>query len=107
MSDQKHIGRPKNSLNKTTSSGREAIWKTFRALGDVEAMTKWAKKNPTEFYTRIFTRMLPLDVRAKVVVSESPDLPKTESDREFAKKLAFLLNAGLHDDEPLTLENTH
>lgn len=37
---------------------REIVLITFEMIGGVDAMAHWARANPTEFYTRIFTKTI-------------------------------------------------
>lgn len=55
-------GRKKGASNKVTTSAKEAIELAFQGLGGVKALTTWAKKNPNEFYTRVWPRILPLQL---------------------------------------------
>ena len=54
-------GRPKGIPNKVTLSVREAIVAAFEKMGGVDALVKWAKKNPTDFY-KLWTRLLPVQI---------------------------------------------
>lgn len=45
-----------------TANAREAIQQAFDDAGGVLELTKWAKDNRTEFYTRVFPRILPKEV---------------------------------------------
>ena len=51
----------KGAVHKTTASVRQAFLDTFEKLGGVNALTAWAKENPTEFY-RLWATMLPREV---------------------------------------------
>ena len=55
-------GRAKGTPNRTTRSAREAIEYAFNESGGAEALATWARANRTEFYTRLFVRLLPLPV---------------------------------------------
>ncbi len=57
-------GRQPGSVNKLTASAKENIAAVFVRLGGYEAMTNWAKDNPTEFY-KIYARLLPMEVTGK------------------------------------------
>ena len=49
--------------NKITAECREAIQLAFEGIGGVEALTVWAKENRTNFYTKVWVRLLPLTVK--------------------------------------------
>ena len=72
-------GRQKGTPNKVTASAREAIELAFQGLGGVEALTTWAKGNPNEFYTRVWPRILPLQLSGD---PESPLIPPPSSSQE-------------------------
>jgi hypothetical protein len=64
-------GRQKGSQNKVTKAAKEAIVEAFENMGSVKALTTWAKANPKEFYTLIWTKIIPLQVGG------DPDNPLT------------------------------
>jgi len=41
---------------------REAVLLAFEMIGGVERMASWAEANPTEFYTRLFTKVITREV---------------------------------------------
>ena len=43
----------------------------FKRMGGVNAMTEWAEKNPGEFYTKIYSKIIPRDI----VLEGNPDNP--------------------------------
>ena len=55
-------GRQPGTPNKLTTAAREAIQLTFDNLGGVPALTEWAKENQDIFYSRVWPRILPLQV---------------------------------------------
>lgn len=55
-------GRNKSTPNKMTASARAAIELAFEGMGGVQALTTWAEGNPTEFYTRVWPKILPLQI---------------------------------------------
>lgn len=89
-------GRVAGVPNKLTAKVKDNIINVFTQLGGVAAMTKWAQKNPSLFY-QMYARLAPTEVKGTGFMA--PPLPKekAESDREFAKKVAFVLAAGAHD----------
>lgn len=58
-------GRQKGTPNKTTMAVKDVLTETFDRLGGVEAMTRWARDNETDFY-RLYARLLPREVKADV-----------------------------------------
>lgn len=54
-------GRPKGVPNKTTTAQRHAIHEAFEALGGVQALTEYAKKDPKGFFA-IWGRTIPSKV---------------------------------------------
>ena len=58
------VGRKAGVPNKITAACREAIQLAFEGIGGVEALIAWAKKNRTQFYTKIWIKLLPLAVKA-------------------------------------------
>ena len=59
---KKNQGRPLGSKNKIPAGTKQAAMDVFEQLGGVEAMVAWAKENQTEFYTRVFSKILPREV---------------------------------------------
>ena len=57
------VGRKPGVPNKITAECREAIQLAFEGIGGVEALTVWAKENRTNFYTKVWVRLLPLAVK--------------------------------------------
>jgi hypothetical protein len=53
------MGRPKGCLNKTTAWLKDELLKPF----DPVAFAKWAKDNPTAYYTSIVSRFIPKDIK--------------------------------------------
>ena len=85
-------GRPKGSQNKLGRLARENIVTVFEQMGGTEAMAEWARENRTEFYSRIYARMLPSEAH---VTTESDARPLVEmSDAEL---IAILRNGGNPD----------
>lgn len=55
-------GPKKGSKHKTTIAVKECIQAAFEKLGGVKALKAWAEKNPGEFYTKIWSKLLPHEV---------------------------------------------
>lgn len=52
-------GRVNGSQNKISSYVRLVLAGTFDAVGGIEAFQKWAKDNPTDYYCRLWIKLLP------------------------------------------------
>lgn len=55
-------GRKKGTPNKTTAIIKEAVSKCFTAIGGHAAFAKWAREHPTEYYTKVMPRLIPVEV---------------------------------------------
>ena len=55
-------GRPKGVPNKLSRVAKDSVWAVFDGLGGDEAMLKWAKDNPSQFYASVWPRILPKPV---------------------------------------------
>ena len=58
-------GRPKGSLNRTTTSAKEAIAIAAEKLGGAERLVAWAQEDPVNeraFWSTIYPKLLPLQV---------------------------------------------
>jgi hypothetical protein len=62
MRGTKTGGRKMGTPNKLTASAREAIEQAFEGMGGTAAFTEWAKIHRTVFYTRIWPKLLPLQI---------------------------------------------
>ena len=56
-------GRKKGVPNKTTMAARVALVESFVAMGGINELTKWGKKNQTEFY-KIWSKIIPTEIKA-------------------------------------------
>ena len=90
-------GRKAGTPNKIHSKARDNIMNVFSMLGGIPAMLEWAKEHPTDFYTKIYTRLLPVEMKSRVYIPPEPEKTVEESDREVAKRLLFLINRGLSE----------
>ena len=59
-------GRPKGVPNKTTAQAKQMSEEVAMRMGGADALLKWAQKHKTQFYQYLFTRLLPLQVNARV-----------------------------------------
>jgi hypothetical protein len=60
-------GRKRGTPNKTTRLARDAIETAAAGLGGAERLAEWAKEKPeneTAFWTRVYPRLLPVQVHA-------------------------------------------
>lgn len=55
-------GRQKGTPNKTTIVAKSAIEGCFEDIGGAEAFKLWAAQNPSDFYTKIYIKILPMHV---------------------------------------------
>ena len=65
-------GRPKGSLNKTTTAAKEAIALAAERLGGTDRLVAWAQEDPQNeraFWASIYPKLLPL------TVGGDPDAP--------------------------------
>lgn len=59
---KKYGGRKKGTPNKSTQNVKTAIELAFQGLGGVKGLMKWAKANQTEFYTKVWLKLVPSNV---------------------------------------------
>jgi len=62
-------GRPKGSLNKTTSLAKSVIAEAADRLGGTDRLVEWAKENAGNervFWGTIYPKLLPLQVNAEI-----------------------------------------
>lgn len=64
-------GRRPGSPNKFTVEARTAFAIAFEGVGGVKKLIEWAKDHQSEFY-RIYARLIPHEVYAKVNVTDQP-----------------------------------
>lgn len=95
-SGEKTGGRTAGTPNKLSSKTKDAIWEVFHGLGDTEEMLAWAKDNKGDFYTKIWPRLIPMEIHGKGFTPPKTNT-KEESAADFARKLLYCLNEGLYD----------
>lgn len=49
--------------NKLGVEAKAAIEACFKGMGGADALQAWAEKNPTEFYTKIYVKVIPLQMQ--------------------------------------------
>lgn len=81
--------------NKSTMGRIDAVW---RRLGGIDAMTQWARENPTEFYTKLYAKLIPVELRGtgengEHLIKAISDTPLT--DDEWINKFGAVIE---HDD---------
>lgn len=79
----KTVTRRGRGHNKLAVTAKHAIEHVFSGLGGVEGMLKWAQRNKTAFYSHIYPKLLPRDMRENIgsnriqVVILPPNSPST------------------------------
>lgn len=56
---QHTVGRVAGNPNKLTSYVRNVLAGAFHKIGGEEAFVQWAQNNPTDFYCRLWIKLLP------------------------------------------------
>ena len=59
-------GRAKGTLNKDTKMVKDAIESVYQGVGGNDYLLKFAQDNPEVFLTRIWVKLLPMQVNVKV-----------------------------------------
>jgi hypothetical protein len=74
MKGEKTGGREKGTPNKLGANAKENAIEVFNLLqsDDTTSLLGWAKNNPTDFYTKIYTKLIPtaVDLDAKLEVNK-------------------------------------
>lgn len=65
------IGRKKGKANNVTRSLKENILEAFERIGGVRNFAAWAEENQTEYYTKIFVKLLPTDIKVEATVEHT------------------------------------
>src|SRR5215471_10240056 len=58
-------GRRAGVPNRLNAQCKEMIATCFESIGGIEGLVAWAKKNRTAFYTRMYIRLLPVNVKVR------------------------------------------
>ncbi len=70
MKGEKTGGRTKGTPNKLGANAKENAIEVFNLLQETDAtsLLGWAKENPTDFYTKIYTKLIPsaVDLKAEI-----------------------------------------
>jgi hypothetical protein len=78
-------GRAKGTTNKITREVKEAIALAFEGIGGLDRLIKWADKNPSIFYTQLYTKLIPVTLLGHVNAT-------VESGDDAGQFLEHLLN---------------
>lgn len=65
------VGRAKGKTNNITRSLKENILEVFDRIGGVQNFAAWAEANETEYYTKIFVKLLPTDIKVEATVEHT------------------------------------
>lgn len=59
---EKTGGRVKGTPNKQTVAVKQCILNAFEHIGGVKNLVKWAQENESEFYTKMWVKVMPTEV---------------------------------------------
>jgi|OpeIllAssembly_1097287.scaffolds.fasta_scaffold578634_2 hypothetical protein len=79
----KSPGRPKGVPNKMTMAAKEAVQYAADNLGGAQRLLEWAQEDPFNeqiFWSKIFTKLLPLQAQVSGAVTVSWPEPKNRLD---------------------------
>lgn len=65
----------------------ELVMACYRRMGGIQALTDWAKKHPTDFYTKVFVKLVPLQIAGKLTV-EDKRKPQEMTTDEILERLS-------------------
>lgn len=77
-------GRKKGSLNKRTILVKNALQQAFDKIGGVDALVKFGKKNPLEFY-KLWVKILPVEIKS--TIDNQADIQINLKNSKFNKSL--------------------
>lgn len=88
MSDNSPFGkgRPKGRTNLMQREAKDYVLTTFINLGGVKAMLEWALENKGDFYTKIFTKLIPLQVKADMAMKWTDMISEAEERANTLRK---------------------
>jgi len=95
-------GRPTGLQNRTTREAKAIIEGCVDRMGGIDRLYKWAMKNnenETAFWTRVFVRLLPLQIRGTMTYEESK-VSAEESKAAAIRRLEQLLGNHTIDVTP-------
>ncbi len=55
-------GRTKGAKNKQTVAVKQCILNAFEDIGGVKNLAKWAMENQSEFYTKMWVKVMPTEI---------------------------------------------
>tara|TARA_R110002020_G_scaffold341887_3_gene556453 strand:+ start:1903 stop:2157 length:255 start_codon:yes stop_codon:yes gene_type:complete len=59
---EKTGGRKKGTPNKQTVAVKQCILNAFEHIGGVANLAAWAEANPTDFYTKMWVKVMPAEL---------------------------------------------
>jgi hypothetical protein len=77
-----------------TGQAKDNVAECFEMLGGVEGMVKWARNHPTEFYCKLYPKLIGVDVLAKT--DEAPK-QNAESASEALERVLLSIMASRQD----------
>lgn len=87
-------GRKRGGENRHSRDVKKSILKTYGAIGGDSAMARWARKNQTDFYTRIVPRLIPRDA-VHVDISDRGPARGELSELDLARYICFEIHQGM------------
>ena len=62
MPEKNKGGRPKGAPNKQTRAVKQCILNAFEDIGGVANLAAWAEANQTDFYTKMWVKVMPTEI---------------------------------------------
>lgn len=106
------VGPTGDLIVSASKYSRASIIMAFEMMGGVERFAEWAMNNPSDFYTKMFTKVIgketeaggddPVEEYLKILDAEAEDVTPKDAPAEFAEfvedglisaKLAYAANA--------------
>ncbi|MEG9861585.1 MAG: hypothetical protein V6Z81_03665 [Parvularculales bacterium] len=98
-------GRPPGALNKKTLTVGEILQQAFEKSGGYDALVRFAKKNPKAFYTRIWIKLLPYEMKAKKARESVPHHERLEARLEEGRRRAAISADSDREEETAGLDD--
>jgi hypothetical protein len=82
------LGRSRKGIpNRVTRATKEVIAEAFQKAGGMKTFVQWAKDHPTEFYTKLYSKLIPAEMNVsggdgpplRMVLVEWAELPEHET----------------------------
>jgi hypothetical protein len=64
-----------------SGQAKENIARVFEGMNGIEGMLEWAKAHPTEFYSRVYPRLIPLMVQGHIETVHKSELATSALER--------------------------